>query len=164
MKIRNGFVSNSSSSSFIVALPSTPESAKEMEALLFPKNIGGEIEHPYCDETYPTSVVAKTVFGDLGDAINRAEMVSQIDSGWFEGRPELPDTWEMPLEDRLTVWDNDSLLSRQAASALALKFLISNQGCVFHVWSYADGDGPYFSTLEHGGIFNALPHIRVSHH
>ena len=35
MKTRNGFVSNSSSSSFIIALDKLPENAEEMHEMLF---------------------------------------------------------------------------------------------------------------------------------
>ena len=45
MKRRTGFVSNSSSSSFIVAFPHKPVDCKEMEELLFRGNPG--LNNPY---------------------------------------------------------------------------------------------------------------------
>ena len=42
MKIRNGFVSNSSSSSFIVAFPEKPKSAEHVRKMMF----GDETDFP----------------------------------------------------------------------------------------------------------------------
>ena len=62
-KIRLGFVSNSSSSSFIVAFNREPESAEDVASQMF-----GDIstlEHPYYDDIYNALDVAKTVFADM---------------------------------------------------------------------------------------------------
>ena len=60
MKIRDGFVSNSSSSSFIVAFDKTPETVAEMQNILF-KN-GGYYHNPYKDDVWTTEQIASIVF------------------------------------------------------------------------------------------------------
>lgn len=61
MKIRNGFVSNSSSSSFIVALNKKPESASEVLAMLdLPEFIS-----PYQDQVITANRAADIVFDDI---------------------------------------------------------------------------------------------------
>ena len=66
MKIRNGFVSNSSSSSFLVMWDKKPKDTEELKNILFgdTKSIGD----PYSDNGYTTTELANTLFRDLTEA------------------------------------------------------------------------------------------------
>ena len=33
-----------------------------------------------------------------------------------------------------------------------------------YIFEYSDNDGDYYSTLEHGNLFNRLKHVRISKH
>ena len=63
MKIRNGFVSNSSSSSFIVKFPRIPNSIEDVTKILF----GDKTKYysPYNDVVWDVSEVSETVFNDI---------------------------------------------------------------------------------------------------
>lgn len=67
MKIRNGFVSNSSSSSFIVSFKKEPKSVEDVKNALF--NVGQEyFNNPYSygeSEAYSVQKVAETVWEDI---------------------------------------------------------------------------------------------------
>jgi len=79
MKVRNGFVSNSSSSSFIVAFEKRPNNSDEVEKLLYDISVRSHIN---------TSVIAEKVYNDL--SINSAtldEIADAISGGYFEGQP-----------------------------------------------------------------------------
>ena len=63
MKIRNGFVSNSSSSSFIVGIPKMPTSPENLEIMMF--GCSEEVQpYDFCPAT-STLDVAKRVFADI---------------------------------------------------------------------------------------------------
>jgi len=66
MKIRNGFVSNSSSSSFVVAFSHKPESAEELKKMMFPDKSWTNTVKIY-DKSLTVSQVVEAVWADLKD-------------------------------------------------------------------------------------------------
>jgi hypothetical protein len=91
MKVRNGFVSNSSSSSFIVGFPKLPSSPEELETMMFDKP--GEVQpYDFCQST-PTIDVARRVFKDMSDdnfkssRLTKRKALEVIQEGSFPGMP-----------------------------------------------------------------------------
>jgi len=84
MKTRNGFVSNSSSSSFVVAFPKRPKTLEEVKKFLFgDKNAEGEVE--YYDSKIPVDQVAEQVLRDIQDikrSLSKKRIVKKFCSGW----------------------------------------------------------------------------------
>ena len=64
MKIRNGFVSNSSSSSFIVVFDKRPDSVEELKDMMFPNN-KNEDTLCYYGEPETISTIVETVYKDI---------------------------------------------------------------------------------------------------
>ena len=64
MKIRDGHVSNSSSSSFVVAFPKKPKTADDVKEFMFGEK-DGVVKLDYDDQDLPLRDVAKRVFNDV---------------------------------------------------------------------------------------------------
>ena len=179
MKIRNGFVSNSSSSSFIVIFPKIPKSAEDVKNILFTE--GQTIYNsPYDFDGYSLEQVAETVWNDIKEqkvndmkvASETMENVSHYDYSDapnykdFEHIEDLNERWEAENDAR-TIYAKKKLKEFFNIRKLKLKKLkgedIGEDVC-FYNFEYADNDGSYFSALEHGDLFRNLKHIKISNH
>ena len=168
MKIRNGFVSNSSSSSFVVAFPKKPESAEEVQEMMFGST---EWEAFTCyDYETDTVQIAEQVFNDIKKATIK-DMTKSLTCGWFSGRVDSWDKtrdldWGNP-KDRKKIdkieKDCDEA-NEKIAGNIIKEFRKNNKGSFFAVFHYGDSDGEFFSIMEHGGIFDNLESIRTSYH
>ena len=84
MKIRKGFVSNSSSSSFIVQWDKKPKSIEEVKKILF----GVQETYSYYDDNVSTQRLAETIFNDTEDITEekiKEEISGQYYYSWGNG-------------------------------------------------------------------------------
>jgi len=163
MKIRNGFVSNSSSSSFVVAFKKIPKSVEEVQKLLFTD----QALHSYYEHKYTTHEIAEQVFRDIQEhrPIKLRTVTKEVASGYYEGRPEFPmgvGSNDLPAWRKAwTAWEHDY---KAFARAVAEEFWKENQGKFTYRFQYSDNDGEFWGMMEHSGIFERLPHLEISHH
>lgn len=173
MKTRTGFVSNSSSSSFIIGFDKKPESSSEMkEALFFNKE---HKVHPYAyggmrseDVLIPTSKIADTVFLDIEDQepLTEEKMAEVMGSGWDDDAPDSEYYVKVKFgsEEYDKQWGEFEKASEEYYMKKTKEFLEANKGKVFFEVTYSDNEGTYFCALEHGNIFESIVHIRISQH
>lgn len=93
MKVRTAFVSNSSSSSFIVALDKKPESVEDVKKVFYPN--GNGVFYEYGDYSpdkgeLTAEQAAEKIYAQLKDqkAINKDQSLEEICAGQFEGIPD----------------------------------------------------------------------------
>lgn len=164
MKIRTGFVSNSSSSSFLVIFSIIPTTVDEVHALMFPE---GETGVGCYDYGMTSKQVAQTVFADIlasDGPIGREAMIDEVLRGSFKGQPEHPrGIWDLPQPEREAAYEKYEDESRAAATKLVDKFLGEHAAGAVFLFEYED-KGNNGVVMEHGNVFRRLPHIRVSKH
>jgi len=81
MKIRSGFVSNSSSSSFVVAFPKKPKDGADVWKIMF----DGKDGHiaPYTNDGLDYATIASTVFKDINKRATKKEIVEQFEHRYY---------------------------------------------------------------------------------
>jgi hypothetical protein len=138
MRIRTGFVSNSSSSSFIFALPNRPTDAKELKKLLF-KTF--DTIAPY-DTVVTTDFAASAIFEKMNEVTICPTCKRQnVDRDPYDRDPY------------------DGIYIRTIN-----EFIEKNPNQVYYEINMADEDGSFWCALEHGYTFRDVPHIVESHH
>lgn len=162
MKTRHGFVSNSSSSSFVLFFEKTPKSVEELHALLFP--------HGPCSvaDDLSSEAAATQVFNDLGLVGTplpqaREELCHGTVTG--AGWPEYPN-YRLAGPARELAWKRYEEKRHEMADTIVSRLQHKYPEGKFFVVEYSDNDGTFFSSMEHGGVFDNLGDraIRVSKH
>jgi hypothetical protein len=161
MKIRFGFVTNSSSSSFLVAFDHLPESVGELEKIMF----GDEPAHIGWDEQYSTYEIAEVVFNELKEQISTPlsndEIEYEFACGYTGNEPRMDN---FRLEDGHIDWEKYDAAVRKITDKLAKEFIDSLNGSPVYKFTYSDNDGAFYSMMEHSGIFDRLKHQIIGHH
>lgn len=163
MKIRKGFVSNSSSSSFVVVFPKTPNSIEDVKKIMF-----GDME---THEGYKTIDIAKRIFNDITSQLNEGEIKFNkkvIDCIEVYGDPDLIIEKFYPeiTKDESLYWDiHDKITTMQEGDQYVInEFKKKYPKCKIFNFTFSDDCGDWESMLEHSDIFHNLPHDIDSHH
>ena len=97
MKIRSGFVSNSSSSSFIVAFSKKPATKDDVMKEMFPKDPNGSIDNPWpglkeYDEGLTHSQIVEQVLSDLqtnSKKVSKKDLLEELAGRYFMNNGKL---------------------------------------------------------------------------
>jgi len=170
MKFRMAFVSNSSSSSFVLALEHKPIDVEEMQRWLF----GNEdfFPNPYPPDdgpkSYPASEIAKRVFDDLQDKepLSSEHITEELLSGTFEHRVLSEEIMELlcKKEDGTCDWDLFREMNTEEAKRVAEQFCERWPKRQYFVLTYSDHNGDVETACEHGDLFAMVPHLYINQH
>lgn len=169
MKLRGGFVSNSSSSSFVIALPKycTPH---EVEKLMFGDGAGEKYEFPFewRDEKWRTDSIAEAVhavyrvwrkiFWDKDEEELKKFILSEMLVGHVDEFPPPP------ISNNDEEWEKWEREREEVAKKLLDKFMEEHKGKDIILVTFGDEHGLLSSAIEHGDALDRLPHIRICQH
>lgn len=181
MKTRNGFVSNSSSSSFLVGFEKKPDSVEELRQLLYgdKQSFPGYGWDPKTQKTkaleYSTLELADRVYKDMENSATPTQIVRTLAdvSDWDNDDysiPGDPQESDFIIENPEDPYNNIDWVAYGKARAEAARNLVreslgvEHEKLVWYLFHYSDEDGSFFSILEHDGTFENLPHVCISHH
>lgn len=188
MKIRQGFVSNSSSSSFIVGFNKKPKTIGQLFDLMFPKYYEGHVIN-YYDTQIPVSFVIDRVWHDMSKQLTTKQVKQYIeDYASTEAHIEVmhADTFyqeESKIYSKFFLLfgekygENqdfkDQIKKIKEAEDLIIKEnmvkyveearrILDGKKCFF--FEYSDNESKEESVLEHGDVFRNVPHITINNH
>lgn len=165
MKFRNGFVSNSSSSSFIVAFPRIPLNEESVREMMFDSDDRKEITLEYYDHVMTIEQIASRVFSDIQDSsiipINEEAIYSAFEEDYAI---DYFDDYQRATtdEERNKIREDADKQNEIESKKNAKKFLEDTKGQFVYEFEYHDDSNE--ALLEHGDIFRNLPHIQISNH
>lgn len=181
MKIKTDFVTNSSSSSFIVAFPFKVTDIEPLYKLFDPEKVKTIFDD--CLKQTPleiknTNKCHLSIIKELSNGTPFSDKYGPIKERtyWHEKKPKkyletqignvdvLPkkDEWNHPYLEILDF--EDDLKVALEVSKTSEQFVKRNEGKFLYFFEYGDEDGAFFSEMEHGGTFNKLEHIQISKH
>jgi hypothetical protein len=168
MKRRSGFVSNSSSSSFIVAFPKgfVPTRGTILD-YLFPDL--DAIVNPYHeDESFSSGQAARYIMVQMqGQTPNDQTKIDEALGGWLPDQPDFPYySNETSSEERLKIsaaWEKERRAHAKRWWRENQKKLDPKNSDLYVFW-FGDENGSFEAALEYGPTFNAVPSLKISHH
>jgi hypothetical protein len=164
MKRRKGFVSNSSSSSFILSIPRKPKDKEDLFNFMF---FDGDTEYvdPYEDKSYPMEDVVSAVMSQLVDQkpMTKDEMVYLVNCGHID-HPFLDNLELFKDADGNYQWEEREKLQKEIAEDVVKDFSRVHKNKEFYNVSFSDNEGDLNGAIEHGSAFDRIPHLRCSFH
>jgi hypothetical protein len=173
MKIRNGFVSNSSSSSFVVAFPKRPKNIHECHEMMFGPTDWNAYVGTVNGFDLGKYEAAVAVFKEIGRSRSwsKKKVVEHLGSDIIIEFSQYGHVYpEMPLVEVMYEEEQDKKIVEHCNEVAAVNkdivdlFFDNNSGCFVFQFTYGDENGRFWARMEHSGIFDNLPHLTISLH
>ena len=158
-------MSNSSSSSFIVAFPRIPVDANDLREMLLGDAIG--YSGHYTSEVWSAMEVADFAWNSMNGELDEEQVCAEFESGHINGDPEYPvDMYDEGVSQeerrkRYQEWQDKLIAHRHEK---AKKFMEQTPDTHYYQLEFGDECGGLEAAMEHGDLFQKLPHYVISNH
>jgi hypothetical protein len=156
MKARSGFVSNSSSSSFVFALETN------LTAQSLAEQIWGDRLPPFGGYE-----MAQTIVDDLMRAtpLSDEEVAKELGSGWQDDNPDINDFRSSENGGAIVDWKAYHAACNAKGAERLAKIRKCYPNARWYKLVYSDNDGERQSQLEHEFPWHKLDYVtKISHH
>lgn len=169
MKIRSGFVSNSSSSSFIVVFDRPELTIEYLKEKLYHGASQVPYTHNWGDDyqTFDTDTLCSWIVDEMKPADDREKIFKSFSgmSNYDDPRfPDYPGWGGDDMDERKRQWGAYEVEHKRVCEELTDEFMNSlSEGSYVFTGEFGD-DCTTGSQLEHGDTFAPVEHIRINKH
>lgn len=162
MKIRTDFISNSSSTSFILALSEKPKTASELRQLLF----NDDKFFIHYDSKYTTQEIADVVFDKLStrEALSSEELIEVVGSGILDGNYGSCLKYDLVCQLCNNNYDKILAMLEELNAVTIEAFTKRYAERKYYEVTFSDNDGDLHACIEHGDTFSQIPHLYINNH